>query len=282
MNSPAEPPALRAEDFRKISRLAHEQFGLNLSDGKQGLVAARLGKKIREGGFGGFDDYYRHVISDKTGEALIALIDSLTTNHTSFFRESAHFGFLAAAATEEFRESPSLRIWSAACSSGEEPYSIAMTLLEAAERVRCRWAADVGILASDISTRVLAKARRAIYEAGRLEGISESRRRAYLLKGTGEHSGYFKLKPAVTGFVDFERINLIEPLPRRSFPFIFCRNVMMYFDKPTQQGIVSRLAECLEPGGYFFVGHSETLNGIDHPLTYVRPAVYLKRGRRRA
>jgi len=278
--SALETPVLRAADFRKISALAREKFGLNLPEGKEGLVAARLARRIREGRFRGFEEYFRWVTADQTGEALTALIDSLTTNHTSFFREPAHFDFLRERAAGEFRERPSLRIWSAACSSGEEPYTIAMTLLEAARQTPCRWAGDVQILASDISTRVLDKARAGVYEAARFDQMPEERRRAFLLKGTGARQGWFKLKPAVMDLVQFERINLIGPLPRRAFLFIFCRNVLMYFDRLTQQTIVARLVECLEPGGYFFVGHSETLSGMEHPLSYVRPATYVKAGRR--
>jgi chemotaxis protein methyltransferase CheR len=281
VNVPLEP-VLTAAEFQKISTLAHEQFGLSLPEGKQSLVAARLAKKIREGGFQGFHDYYRHVMQDRSGEAMIGLIDALTTNHTSFFREPAHFDLLRAKAAQDFGDSPSLRVWSAACSSGEEPYSIAMTLLELLQSNPCRWANDVRIVASDISTRVLSKAQSATYEAARFEGMPDAARRAFLLKGTGSREGWFKLKPAVTQMVRFERINLIEPLPRRKFQFIFCRNAMIYFDKTVQAKIVSSLVECLEPGGYLFVGHSETLNGIDHPLTYLKPAAYINTKRRRA
>jgi chemotaxis protein methyltransferase CheR len=281
VNAP-ETPVLKAAEFRKVSALAREKFGLNLPEGKEGLVAARLAKRIREGQFRGFEEYFRYVTAEPSGEALMALIDSLTTNHTAFFREPAHFDFLRERATGEFRDSPSLRIWSAACSSGEEPYTIAMTLLEAASQTPCRWADDLHILASDISTRVLEKARAGVYEAERLDKMPEERRRAFLLKGNGARQGWFKLKPAVRNLVQFERINLIEPLPRRTFSFIFCRNVLMYFDHSTQQAIVARLVECLEPGGYFFVGHSETLHGIEHSLSYVRPATYVKARRRRA
>lgn len=281
MSAAGAAPVLTAADFRKISMLAHDEFGLNLTEGKESLVAARLSKRIREGGFRGFEDYFQHVTADHTGEALRALIDSLTTNHTSFLREPAHFDLLREKATGEFRDAPTLRVWSAACSSGEEPYTIAMTLLDAAQKISCRWAHDIRIVASDISTRVLEKARSGIYDAGRFEGLPDAWRRAFLLKGTGAREGWFKLKPAVTGLVSFERLNLIEALPRRAFQFIFCRNAMIYFDKPTQQGIVSRLVECLEPGGYFLVGHSETLSGIDHPLSYVRPAAYGNAKRRR-
>jgi chemotaxis protein methyltransferase CheR len=278
VNGPAmfSPPALTQADFRKISELAYQRFGLNLPPGKEGLVATRLGKKIRQGGFSTFAEYHRHVLADSTGEALIGLIDALTTNFTSFLRERAHFDLLTHAATTEFRDEPSFRVWSAACSSGEEPYSIVMSLLDAAQSTPCRWSSDLRVLATDISTRVLDKARAGIYEANRFESIPDPWRRGFLLKGTGNYEGSFKIKPSVAAHVQFARLNLIEPLPAGCFHFVFCRNVMIYFDKPTQQDIVRRLAEHIEPGGYFFVGHSETLNSIDHPLQYVRPAVYRK------
>jgi len=273
MNSPGST-TLTPADFHKISRLAHEHFGLSLPSGKEGLVAARLGKAIRDGGYPSFGDYYRYVREDQTGEALIQLIDSLTTNFTSFLREPAHFEFLTQTAVNEFGDRPSLRIWSAACSSGEEPYSIAMSLRHISASSQCAWTGNFRIVATDISTRVLHKAEQGIYETERFKGIPESWWRSYLLQGKGRYEGWHKLKPAVRASIDFERLNLIQPFPNRSFHFIFCRNVLMYFEKSTQQDIVQRLGRCLEPGGYLFVGHSETLNRIDHSLQYVRPAVY--------
>lgn len=271
--SPASA-TLTPTDFQRISRLAHEHFGLSLPAGKEGLVAARLGKAIRDGGFPSFSEYYRHVREDRTGESLIQLIDSLTTNFTSFLREPAHFEFLTDTAANEFGDRASLRIWSAACSSGEEPYSIAMSLLDRGARDVCPWVSNLRVLATDISTRVLKKAELGIYEGERFKGIPESWWRSYLLKGKGRFEGSYRLKPAVAKVVEFERRNLIQPFPSRSFHFIFCRNVLMYFEKATQQDIVQRLARCLEPGGYFLVGHSETLHSIDHALRYLRPAVY--------
>jgi chemotaxis protein methyltransferase CheR len=267
---------LKTSEFRQISQLAHERFGLDLKGGKEALVAARLGKYLRKGGFKSFDEYYRSVLADKTGEALVGLIDSLTTNHTSFLREKAHFEFLGRAAVEEFREIESIQIWSAACASGEEPYSIAMclsdTLAGAGGKRR-----DFRILATDISTRVLGIAKRGVYEAERFKDLPDRWRKAYLLRGDGECKGFFKLKPDVASRISFERLNLIQPFPhRRLFNVIFCRNVMMYFDKATQQDIVQRLSACLEPGGYLFVGHSESLTGVEHDLQYVRPSTFRK------
>ena len=263
---------LTPSEFRQISELAYQRFGLDLKSGKEALVAARLGKKLRKLGFRTFAEYHRHVLADSTGDALVELIDALTTNHTSFLRERAHFEFLARAANEEFRDVCALRVWSAACSSGEEPYSIAMCLSEALAKSHGR---EFRILATDISTRMLDAARRGVYPAGRFDDVPEPWRRAYLLRGQRESNGFYKVKPAVAQRIEFERLNLIEPYSHRGlFHVIFCRNVMMYFDKGTQQDIVQRLSTCLERGGYLFVGHSESLTGVEHGLTYVRPATY--------
>jgi chemotaxis protein methyltransferase CheR len=267
---------LKEREFREISRLAHERFGLDLKPGKEALVASRLGKKLRQRGFGSFSDYYQHVLSDGSGEALVELIDALTTNHTSFMRERAHFEFLSRAAVEEFAGSNPLEIWSAACSSGEEPYSIAMCVLDALARAGST-TRSLRILATDISTRVLDIARRGVYPAERFREMPDAWRRAFLLKGVGASEGSFKVKPELTRLVEFERINLIQPFRgNRLFHVIFCRNVMMYFDKATQQDIVQRLSARLEPGGYLFVGHSESLTGVRHELEYVCPATYRK------
>jgi chemotaxis protein methyltransferase CheR len=263
---------LTAQEFRQISDLAYQRFGLDLKRGKEALVAARLGKKLRKLGFQTFAEYHRHVLADSTGDALIELIDALTTNHTSFLRERAHFEFLARAVNEELRDVATPRVWSAACSSGEEPYSIAMCLAEALAKTPAR---QFQILATDISTRVLDMARRGVYPEGRFNDVPEPWRRAYLLRGRGESSGFYKVKPQLAQRIEFDRFNLIEPFrPRPPFHVIFCRNVMMYFDKPTQQNIVQKLSGCLQGGGYLFVGHSESLTGVEHGLHYVRPATY--------
>jgi chemotaxis protein methyltransferase CheR len=266
---------LKASEFRQISELAYRRFGLDLKNGKEALVAARLGKRLREKGIKSFAEYYRYVLDDPSGEALIELIDSLTTNHTSFMREKAHFEFLTRAAKEEFAGIATLEIWCAASSTGEEPYSIAMCLSEALARSAENRKRSFRILATDISTRVLAHAQRGVYLAERFKELPEAWRRAYLLRGEGGCQGSYKIKPDLAGHIEYQRLNLIEPFQhRRCFHVIFCRNVMMYFDKATQQDIVGRLSQCLEPGGYLFVGHSESLTGVEHELKYVRPATY--------
>lgn len=265
---------LTAKEFAAIALLAREEFGLELGAGKEQLVAARIGKVARKLGFGKFRDYYEYVRADRTGEALIHLIDALTTNHTSFFREQAHFDFLVKEVLRP-RQQPQL-IWSAACSTGEEPYSIAVT---AREYLGVDSEDLPRILATDISTRVLDAAQKGIYSAERFQGNPAPWLRKHLMRGEGKWDGYYRMRPEILGMVTFRRLNLIEPLPEMGpFTVIFCRNVMIYFSRATQEQLVSKLAAQLEPGGFLFVGHSEGLTGIEHDLQQVQPAIYRKRG----
>ena len=265
---------LKAGEFARIRQLAYDTFGLDLRAGKETLVSARLGKHIRNSGCRSFEEYYQHVVGDSTGQALIHLIDALTTNHTSFFREPAHFDFLRKTFLPEWKDRGTIGIWSAACSTGEEPYSIAMCLLE---ELGPGPPAEVRILATDISTRVLAKAEQGIYSAERFEGLPGLQLRKFWLRGEGDWAGCYRAKKELRAMVEFRRLNLLETVSQMGrFPLIFCRNVMIYFDKPTQQRVVERLAACLEPGGYLLTGHAESLTGIEHGLEYVQPAIYRK------
>jgi len=269
---------LKTSEYDKIRKLAYDTFGLDLRTGKETLVSTRLAKQIRQSGHQSFNDYYQHVVDDSTGKALVNLIDALTTNHTSFFREPAHFDFMRKTFLPEFRHRRALDIWSAACSSGEEPYTIAMCL---AEELGTETDGKVHILATDISTQVLAKAKQGMYRVDRFDGVSEARLHKFWLRGEREMEGWYRIKKSMRALVEFERFNLLgkDPDPGQ-FQLIFCRNVMIYFDKPTQLRVVRRLAGCLEPGGYLLTGHSESLTGIDHGLDYVQPAVYRKPGSR--
>lgn len=268
---------LTEQEFARISRLAYEKFGLQLKPEKHELVNARLGKKARAAGCRSFQEYYERVIDDRTGEALVELIDALATNFTNFLREPAHFDFLLKRILPACSRSRPLSIWSAACSTGEEPYSIAFSVLDA---LGTGSGPDLHILATDISSKALTEAQRGVYAAVKLENLPPSWLRAYFLRGEGRWQGWYRVKPAVTRTIDFRRINLIEQVPHDGlFRVIFCRNVMIYFDKPTQERLVQQLATRLEPGGYLFIGHSESLTGITHPLTYVRPTIYQKAGK---
>lgn len=263
--------ALSSREFEQISALAYERFGLDLRKGKEHLIAARLGKKMRELGVVAFREYYEHVVGDASGDALAGMIDALTTNFTSFYREPAHFRLLRETILPQLRGRP-IAIWSAGCSTGEEAYSIAFALLDELGQSGLR---SVRILATDISTRALKQGRLGIYAAERAQGFTPEAQRRYFLKGEREWRGWFRIKPEIAKAVQFRRVNLIEAFPADElYSVIFCRNVMIYFDGATQQRVVNRLASCLEPGGYFLTGHAESLTGLKHSLSFVAPAVY--------
>lgn len=263
--------AMRARDFDRIRRLAYDHCGVDLA-GKQILVAARLGKKVRELGLSSFEEYCEHVQHDTSGGAFTAMIDALTTNHTSFFREIRHFDFLRDVILPGLPASVPISIWSAACSSGEEPYSIAFGLIEALGAAAF---SRVSITATDISTRVLKKAQDGLYPASTLTGLPATMLQSYLLKGTGEYADQCLVKREVRALIEFRQLNLLDDCSAVGpFQVIFCRNVMIYFDQQTQQAVVNHLISRLAPGGYLLIGHAESLNGIDHPLKYVTSATY--------
>ena len=262
---------LQSEEFQRFKHLLYESFGIDLRQGKEELVAARLGKKIRELGFSTYSQYFDYVTNQREGSALPDMVDLLTTNHTAFFREPVHFDLFRRILTKLKSQRELMNVWCAASSSGEEPYSIAMTALEETAPGR------VAITATDLSTRVLKTAQAGVYAAERVTGIPPELLRKYFLRGEGKASGFFRVKSSVAGQVAFGRLNLVEPYSHPTlFSMIWCRNVMIYFDKPTQTRVVNRLSEWLEPGGYLFIGHSEALNGVSHSLKYVQPAVYRK------
>jgi chemotaxis protein methyltransferase CheR len=262
--------ALSQREFDQITSLAFRTCGIDLKNGKQELVQARLGKKIRQGKFSSFKQYYEHVVADTTGEELIDLLDALTTNFTSFLREAAHFDFLRKTIVPGINGP--IRIWSAACSTGEEPYTIACSLLE---ELGMPAASRIQILASDISSRALAAAERGAYEAERFKAFPKDWLRKYLLRGSGASEGWLRVKPPIRQMIEFRRLNLMHSFqPAQPFHVIFCRNVMIYFNKETQGELVNRFASCLAPGGYLLIGHSESLTGLQHPYDYVKPAVY--------
>jgi chemotaxis protein methyltransferase CheR len=199
------------------------------------------------------------------------MVDALTTNFTSFFREPEHFDLLRNKVVPEHAQHDPMRVWSAACSTGEEPYSIVITLLEALENS----GRSIEVIASDISTRTLKRAAEGLYQAEQLSSVPKFLLRKYFLKGEGQWSGWYRVKPAVRQRIEFRHINLMDALPSLGlFSVIFCRNVMIYFDQPGQESVVNKLAPYLEPNGYLFIGHAEGLAGVTHPLRYIQPAVY--------
>lgn len=268
---------LTDSDFKKISSLIYEQCGIHLHEGKRELVKARLGKRIREGQFQSFRDYYQYVVADPSGQELVYLLDSISTNFTSFFREPQHFEYLKRHFLPEITQRKKDRLlsfWSAGCSSGEEVYSIAITLLEAPE-ISPGW--RLKILGTDISTRVLKMAQTGIYGMDRVQSIPQGLLRKYFLRGDKRGDGFVRIKEDVRQFISFARLNFMESFSfPEPFDCIFCRNVMIYFDKKTQGDLVNRLYKQLGPGGLLLIGHSESLSGIQHPFTYIQPAIFRK------
>ena len=270
---------LKDIDYERISRLVYEQCGINLHEGKKELVKARLGKRLREGNFNSFGEYYRYVATDDGTAELISMIDSLSTNLTYFFREESHFQKLRnmiklmVKTSNQEGLSEKLRIWSAGCSTGEEPYSLAMTVCESVNGL----SGDVKIMATDISTRVLQIADKGIFGKERLNNVPPAILKKYFQMGSGSCEGQFLIKKNIRDMVQFSRFNLMDtPPPNYRFDIIFCRNVMIYFDKATQEALVSRFHQCLNRGGHLFVGHSESLTGLSHELRYIEPSVYRK------
>jgi len=270
---------LKNSDFEKISRLVYEQCGIYLHEGKKELVKARLSKRLRAGSYKSFTDYYHYVTTEEGTEELISMIDSISTNLTSFFREESHFIRLRLIILSIIEKSGqrgiknSFSIWSAGCSTGEEPYTLAITVKEAVEH----YPFETSILATDISTKVLKVGEAGVYAQEKTRGIAPPILKKYFQMGTGQSAGYVRVKSELKKMITFQRFNLMDRFhAHNNFDIIFCRNVMIYFDKKTQNILVNKFYDSLKNGGYFFVGHSESLTGLKHQFNYVEPSVYVK------
>jgi len=270
---------LTDREYELFRKLVYAHSGINLGAEKQHLVRARLGKRLRKGGFTSFKAYYDHVLNDSTGEEMAMLLDAISTNTTHFFREKRHFELLAKTIREKIEglgDRPwQIRVWSAGCSSGEEPYSIAMTVHDL---IKHRPGVQLKLLATDLSVKVLSKAKLGLYEAIRLGTLPPGFGRTYFRRCGGRTSGQVQVIPELRKLITFARFNLMrEKFPfRHQFDAIFCRNVMIYFDQPTQEALIARYYEHLNPGGLFLIGHSESLNPLKHRYQYVEPASYRK------
>jgi len=267
--------AISVDEFERFRTLIYAESGISLSDQKKSLLASRLSKRLRDLGLATFSDYYDHVMEDGSREEFTRMLDLISTNKTDFFREPKHFEFLRERIIPELEDAKRIRIWSSACSTGEEPYTIAITLYEAV-RYPAQW--DFQILASDLSTRVLAKAASGAYDDERVRDVPADVVRRHFLRGKGESAGMVKVKPHLTAMIKFRRLNLMdETFPIKSpLDLIFCRNVMIYFDRPTQEKLVNKFHRYLKPGGYLFIGHSESLQWVDHPFKSLAPTIYRK------
>jgi chemotaxis protein methyltransferase CheR len=279
MSPNAEMMKITNREFEALRDLVYDRFGINLTDRKKSMVVGRLQKMLREKGFKTFNDYYTYLVSDKTDKALSELANRITTNHTFFYREADHFKYFTEVVLPEMvakhqaRHSRDLRIWCAAASSGEEPYTILITMLEYFGHRYSEW--DAGLLATDISEKALQQARRAVYDPARLQNVPKAILHRYFQSGTG---GHWAISEKVKKEIVIRNFNLMQP----NFPFqkpfdcIWCRNVMIYFDQPTRDQLVQRLYNVTAPGGYLFVGHSESLGRGKSSWKYIRPAVYQK------
>ncbi len=264
------PTALTDPEFIRFQRFIHAAAGITLSGSKKALVAGRLAKRVAHHGLLSFSGYLDLLSSEAAADEVQTAVDLLTTNETYFFRETKHFDLLRDLAVAARERRRTLRVWSAACSSGEEPYSMAMVLDDA---LGSGWE----LLASDISGRMLQRARSGHYPVERTRHIPPPYLKRYCLRGTGEQDGTLLVDRALRERVQFDQINLNEPLPRlSSFDVIFLRNVLIYFSADTKRQVVARLLAQLAPGGVFCVGHSETLNDINDTVQQVAPSVYRK------
>jgi len=264
---------LSQKQFDRISRLVYQISGIDLHEGKEELVKARLLKRLRHLKLANFDRYLKYLSNDKEGVEVQAMVDMLTTNKTHFFRESEHLDFLKDEIISGLSRGP-VRIWSAGCSSGEEPYSIAIILRENIAEIDQR---DVRILATDISDRMMEKARQGLYDEETLRFMPGPFKNKYFKKVESGGSRKYHVNPPLRSMVAFAKLNLMEDWPMSGlFDVIFCRNVMIYFDKPTQEKLVKRFWNVLRDGGYLLVGHSESLTFLTHEYRYLKPAVYQK------
>lgn len=267
--------SLHPADFEKISQILYQYSGIRLTSGKEELVRSRLMKRLRALGIDSFRNYLRYIKEDRTSQELHVMIDSLTTNKTSFFREKQHFDYMRTQIIPELKKrATGVRLWSAGCSSGEEPYSIAMLLCEEWPQIE-NFA--VRILATDISTKILAKARAGEYERENLQDVPPGYLPKYFNQTRTGASRTYVVRDGIKKMVHFARLNLMDEWPMKGpFDVIFCRNVMIYFDGATQARLIQRFRDLLITGGHLLVGHSESLVANSCGFKYIQPATYVK------
>jgi len=253
----------------------YDMSGISLPEGKISLVKSRLLNRLMILGLSSFEEYVDLVERDSSGQELIAMVDILTTNQTSFFREPQHFEFLKKHVLPSINgKYQKVRVWCAGCSSGEEPYSLAIIFQEENSQIE---RSDVKILATDISVRVLKVAERGVYSHEHIKNIQPHLLQKYFTRQQENGEWMFRIKDNIKSLVRIARLSLVEGWPMRGpFHFIFCRNVMIYFDQAVREKLVARFYELLMPGGHLFIGHAESLTGLSHKFTYVAPAIFRK------
>ncbi|MCP5408360.1 MAG: protein-glutamate O-methyltransferase CheR [Chromatiaceae bacterium] len=272
--------AFTRRDFDFLRKVSNTRTGIVVSDDKFDMFYSRLSRRVRVLGLKDFSEYCDLLSNETEEREVLELVNALTTNLTAFFRENHHFDYLTRTLVPEFlqrnRQYRRLRIWSSGCSTGEEPYSLAIALQESLPETG-GW--DVRILATDIDSAVLSKAAEAVYPAERVAGVEQGRLRRWFQRGRGARSGMVRLKPEIRSLVEFYQLNLIQEWAMSEpMDFIFCRNVMIYFDKKTRVKLVERYANNLCDGGYLFIGHSESLFNLTDRFELIGNTIYRKRG----
>jgi chemotaxis protein methyltransferase CheR len=269
--------SLSDKEFERICDAVYGMCRLNLQNGKKELVQSRLNKRLRKLGMDSFSDYLRYIDEDPTNSEFQIMVDTLTTNVTHFFRESDHFDFLRDNVLKNVSSKTTrrFRVWCAGCSTGEEAFTLAIILRECIPELDVM---DAKILATDISSRVIAAACASRFTEPRFKDMPAALKMKYFSRVSGHGSdSVYEARPELKHLLSFYRLNLMAPWPMRGlFDVIFCRNVMIYFDKKTQSELVSRFYDILRPGGTFIVGHSESLTGVAHRFRYIQPSVYTK------
>jgi len=265
--------------FKKFCSIAYEKAGINLKEGKEALVSARVSKRMRSLRIDDIRDYVHYLENDDSGTELVHFLDAISTNFTHFYREKDHFDYLESKVKEWLAAGQKrFRIWSAASSSGEEPYSIIMTMLDLLEGRN----SEFKLLATDISTKILAKAIEGLYDSERIDPVPKAQRNKYMvkIKAESEEDGVlYQMNDRAKENVVFKRLNLSQPpFPMKGpLDVVFCRNVMIYFDREVRQRLISEIERLLKPGGVLMIGHTETLAGIQTGLKIVSPPIYYKR-----
>lgn len=260
----------------RFRTIVYGEAGISLSPAKDALVQARVGRRLRALGIDSYEEYLDHLEADTSGEEIVSLLDAVCTNVTSFFREPAHFEFVASAMQEWLAAGQTrFRMWSAACSTGEEPYSLAMTVREAS----AGYSPDVKILATDLSTTALRGCMSGVYAERRMEGVPEEMRRRYFQKEATGAGPTYRVRDDLREMALVRRVNLADPpFPIRGpLDIVMCRNVMIYFDDPVRRRLLAEIHRVLKPGGYLMVGHAESLAGMVGSLKHVAPGVYTRR-----
>lgn len=267
---------LSDSDFKKLSVYIYTHFGIQLPPTKKIMLESRLKNRLKATGISSYKEYCKEVLNGKNSEEIIHMVDVVSTNKTDFFREPQHFDFLSQVYLPQYyKQNPhgKLKVWSAASSSGEEIYTIAMVLEEFMQN---HSGLDYQILGTDISTRILQKAKQAIYPMDRVDVVNKELKKKYLMRSKDASKNLVRIKAKLRAHTQFSRLNLMDNTYHvpKDFDFVFCRNVLIYFDRKTQEQVINKICKHIVKGGFLFLGHSESITGQNVPLKQIKPTIY--------